>query len=234
MQKLAEFGDVPAANEDIGRLEHQGAHAVQRRGLVGDRGDLLLCHVGSRARNAGIDQQQIVLELALAERRDRHGPYFEAAVPVDLDEIEPAERGGDLILNADILAEQVLLEMNGLLSELLLGDEHALQRIKRVQDADGEGRARAEPRARRQVAVMMNLEPFLDAEISDCLAYRRMRDVPGLTHELDARPDDAMLVLEEWRIEPAAQMTIAVDRGGQHGTAMVAIPVRVIGPAAEE
>ena len=55
-----------------------------------------------------------------------------------------------------ILLENLLLEVDGIAREPALAHHDAAQGVKRVQDADGGGRARSQPRTRWQVAFVMD------------------------------------------------------------------------------
>ena len=93
--------------------------------------------------------------------------------------LQPAERRLDLVLHADILLQHLLLDIDRLLGEHALGHQLAAQRVQRMQQADREGRARAEAGARRQVAVMVDLDAVVDLQPFQHAADRRMGDLAG-------------------------------------------------------
>src|SRR5690606_13470348 len=74
----------------------------------------------------------------------------------------------------------------------------------------------------------------VDAHVLEDGAGGRMLDLLVILHQLDARVDDAVLVLEERRQAPHADVAIFVDRHAQHGAAVLAIPGRVIRTSAEQ
>ena len=109
-----------------------------------------------------------------------------------------------------------------------------VERVHRVDQAHGERRARAEPRPRRQIAVVVDLEALVHVQPFEHAANRRVLDLADLLDVLDDRVDDAELVIEERRQLANADVAVLVDGRRQHGAAMLAIPVRVVGAAAEE
>src|SRR5476651_2585494 len=80
----------------------------------------------------------------------------------------------------------------------------------------------------KNLYAFVNFHPFEDA------ADRRVLDLGYALHLFDLRPDDTALEVEErWQIADV-QVEILVDRGRQHGTAMLAKPRRIVGAASEE
>src|SRR5262245_26300845 len=61
-----------------------------------------------------------------------------------------------------------------------------------------------------------------------------MLDLLEIVHQLDARIDDAVLMLEEGRQPAHADVTVLVDGHAEHGAAVFAVPGRIVGPASEE
>src|SRR5262249_19461589 len=99
---------------------------------------------------------------------------------------------------------------------------------------DREGRARSEAAARREVAIVMDLDAAIHAKESQDLADGRMADLVEGLAILHLGVDDAEPVFEERRQIAAGDVAELVDRGGQDRSAVLPIPGRVIGPAAEE
>src|SRR6185436_10064535 len=52
--------------------------------------------------------------------------------------------------------------------------------------------------------------------------------------QLDLRVDHAMLVGEEWRQLAHEDVTVLVDGGAQHGTAVLLVPGGIVGAAAQQ
>ncbi len=81
----------------------------------------------------------------------------------------------------------------------------------------------------------MNFEPLIIAPCpgkdgTNC----RVLDLFDGSHILNERIDDAVFVLEERRKVSAADMAIFIDRGRQHDPAVLLIPSRIVGAAAEK
>ena len=77
---------------------------------------------------------------------------------MELDQVEAAVGGRCLVLRADGLAQHLLFDVDRFARELVLADHATLQRVQRVQQTDGERRARAEAAARRKIRVVVDLE----------------------------------------------------------------------------
>src|SRR5258707_1002152 len=103
-----------------------------------------------------------------------------------------------------------------------------------MQQADTERRTGPQAGARREVAIVVQLKTLLDLEHFGGGANCRMFDFRRPIHKLDFRPHDAARVLEEWRHEPAGDVTIVIDGRGQDRAAVLPKPDRVIGPTAEK
>ena len=130
-----------------------------------------------------------------------------------VDAVEAAIGRPDLVLGADVLLEHVLLDADRLAGEVALADHPAVERVKRVQQPDGERTARAQSGSRRQVGVVVDFEPLGDAQVGQDSAHRRMLDVGDFVDQLDLGIDDLRLVLEERRQAAHADVAIFVDRG---------------------
>ena len=150
------------------------------------------------------------------------------------DLVDAAIGGPHLVLRSDMLADHVLLDMDGLPRQLLLADHAAVERVQRGQQADREGRARPQAGAGRQVAVMVDLEAAIDLHLLQHVAHRRVADLGQLAHVLDEGIDDAVLVLEEGRQPADADVAVFVDGKADHPAAMPAIPDGIVGAAAEQ
>src|SRR3990170_4850638 len=81
---------------------------------------------------------------------------------------------------------------------------------------------------------MMDLHPGRDLELAQHAAHGRVLDLLDRLHRLDPGIDDLVPVLEEWRQLAQADVAVLVDRGAEHGTAMLPEPGRVVGAATEE
>ena len=152
----------------------------------------------------------------------------------DRDVIEAAKGGRHLILQADMLAEHALLDVNRLVRQRLLRDVAAVERVDGVDEPDRKGRARSEAGPRRQIAVVVNLEALADLEPLEHAAHRRMLNLADLLDVLDDGVDDAEAMVEKRRQLADADVAVLVDGRGQHGAAVLAIPLWIVRSAPEE
>ena len=106
--------------------------------------------------------------------------------------------------------------------------------MDRVDEPDSERGARAQPGPRRQVAVVMNLETFAHLEPLEHAAHRRMLDLANVLNVFDDRVDHTKLVLEERRQLSHADVAVLINGGGEHGAAVLAIPLGIVSAAAEK
>ena len=148
--------------------------------------------------------------------------------------IEPAVRGQDLVLTPHILADHVLLDMDGIERQPVLGGHHTFKSIKSVQQPDGERRARPEPGTGRQIAIVMDLHPLMDVKEPERFTYRRMVDVINALDMFHLGIRDPRTMLKKRREIPRGNITIFVDGRGQDRAGMRVEPGRIIGPSAKE
>ena len=152
--------------------------------------------------------------------RQDDGRDLKCIIGLEVDSIEPAESGSDLILRPDILLDDMLLHVDRLRGKIVFRDVLPPQGRQRMNQSDGKRRTGAKPRPRRQVAVVMDFEPLIVAPgPTENGANGRMLDLFNPLHILNNRIHDAVLVLKERREISAANMAILVDRGRQHDPA---------------
>src|ERR1700730_13247639 len=91
--------------------------------------------------------------------------------------------------------------------------------VQDVDQADGEGRARADPRARRQIALVKKLDALrvVETERLQPGPNGGVQDLGNRPDRLDMGPDDAMTDAEERRQEAGAYIAMLVDGHRQHG-----------------
>ena len=148
--------------------------------------------------------------------------------------IQAAVGRGHLVLRADRLPEQLLLDVNPLHGQLVLADHAPFQGMQRMQQPHGEGRAGAHAAAGGQVAVVMDFHAPGNLQELQRFADRGVRNLVDGLAILDLRIHHADAVLEERRQIAASQITVLVDRRGDDRAAMVAIPAGVIRPPPRE
>src|SRR5688572_11758367 len=164
----------------------------------------------------------MALERAQTVCRQHDGCHAVSSILRDGDVIKSAKRGRHLILHADTLSKHALLDMNRLVREGLLRDMAAVESMDGIDEPDGKCRARSEARPGRQVAVMVNFEPFADLEPLEHTTDRGMLNLVNLLDVLDDGVDDAEAMVEEWRQFPDADVAVLVDGGRQYGTTVLA------------
>ena len=81
---------------------------------------------------------------------------------------------------------------------------------------------------------MVYFQALFAAGPSQHSADRRVLNLRYLTHVLNLRVNNAMFVLKKRRQMAATDVTILVDGRGQHRAAVLLIPSRVVGAAAEK
>src|SRR5262245_60733607 len=124
--------------------------------------------------------------------------------------------------------------MDTLQSELMLADEFAAQSVQAMKQSDGEGRTGTHAAPGGQVAIVADIYPQSYVQISQSLADSRMLDLIDRLTAFDCRIDHVDPMIEERRQISARQIAILVDRPAKHDTAVLPIPGRVVGTAAEE
>ena len=80
----------------------------------------------------------------------------------------------------------------------------------------------------------MDFEAVIDREFRKHRPHCGVHNLGCLADLLDFRIDDAVLVLEERRERANGQVAVLIDGHTEHGAAMLADPIRVIRPAAEQ
>jgi hypothetical protein len=118
----------------------------------------------------------------------------------------------DLILRPDMFPNNILFNMDGFIGQFSLSAMAASERVESVEQADREGRRRAKARTRREVAIVVNLEPIAHRHFAQYRPYDRMPDLGNFLHVLDERVNDTMLVLEKGRQTAHADIAIPIDR----------------------
>src|SRR5436305_1590485 len=79
-----------------------------------------------------------------------------------------------------------------------------------------------------------DLEPLIPFEMREDAAHRRMLDLRNLINHLLLAIDQTVLVIEERRQSPAADVAVLVDRGGEHRAAVLSVPLWIIAAPTEE
>ena len=176
----------------------------------------------------------MILQLDYSPALDRDRLHDEVFPAVEFYPVKAAESCGDLVLRADGLADDVLLDVNGGRSKLAFADHSAGKGIQGVQKADCERRAGADPRARRQIAGVDHFDPLVDPHELQALANGGVLYLVDIALFLSQAVPNAILVLEKRRQEPTANVAVLVDGRIEHNSAIFAVPDGIIRPAAEK
>ena len=240
MQQLA-HGVHLAEQQRLLHLQRLGLQPVERfdhRRLALTVGlGLALDDARRLSRLAHVAQQQPVLELVQHIGPDDQRIHHRD-VAVELDEVEPAEGGGVLVLpptrEPHVHALDAVGELRGLVAR-----ERAPQPLAQDPDQRHHHRARgAEPRARRRVAVHPQIEAAAHLE----RAHHRLDQVQVAVEAEPARMvvlgDDVVVEAQERepRVAPRAQrgVGVLVDGRGEHHPAVLFRVGRDVGAAAAE
>src|SRR5687767_807580 len=97
-QQLAERGDVPLAAEAADALVDDVAQDPQLSLLLADVAGVALGDARGGPRHAGVEQHQVRLEIRRPLARDRRRLHRDLAVGEEVDPVQSAIRGGDLVL----------------------------------------------------------------------------------------------------------------------------------------
>ena len=234
VQQFAEGRPIPTAAQNLAALVHALGHFVQQRGPFLHAAGVAGGDIRRRALDAGVKQHQVGVQLREPVRGDGH--RLDAKIPVlqKADAVHAAVGRADLVLRADGLLQHVLLDVNALRSQLLFADGASLQRVERVEQADGERRTRPHAAAPRQIAVVVDFHPAFHFQIAQGFARGRVLNFVQCVAILNLGIHHTDAVLEKRRQIAAAEVAILVDGGRQHRAAVLAIPRRIIRPAAEK
>src|SRR5882757_7666414 len=142
------------------RLVDHRLHQVQLGLVVLQTVNLRFGDFRSNAGKTGEAKHQAGLQFdhPLPGKNDRGN--VEGVVLQELDAVEYAEGGRDLVLGTHIFTDDVLLDVNGAAGQLFFGDVFAIQRVQGVHQADRERRAGPKTRPGRQVPVVVDFEPL--------------------------------------------------------------------------
>src|SRR5487761_1825294 len=93
---------------------------------------------------------------------------------MEIDAIEPAVGGPQLILRADIFLQHILLDTDRLARQIAFRDHFVVESVQSMQKPDRERAARSQAGSRRKIGVVMNFQPLLHSEFPENSAHRGM------------------------------------------------------------
>ena len=146
------------------------------------------------SREAGEEQQQVVLEIEQRVHRHAKRLGLDAAVAVEREAGHAAKRRDVLVLLPDRLGEAVDLDVARQFGEFVRMEETAPVRVERLQERRGEAPRRSESRSRRDVGERRDL----DLRRSEVEFAKRLAD-QAMLHVVDALD---VLQLEYFRKMP--------------------------------
>ena len=160
------------------------------------------------------------------------GAAFDLVAGRELEAGQPAERGDVLVLLADLLLEQVDLDVAGLLGQLARVDQVLLVGVERLQQRGREAAGRAEAGAGRDVGHAGDLQrAAVDLHQAHRLADDRVLELVGRWHPLQAGVLDDQVVDE--RVVDR-DVDILVDRAGDQEAAELLVVGGEVGAAAPQ
>ena len=151
----------------------------------------MLGDAGGRAFDARVEEHEPGIEFADAIGRHDDRPDRNLAAGQEADVVQPAVGRGHLVLRADGLVEQFLLDMDALGGQLVLADHPSFERMQGVQQPHGKGRTGPHAAAGRQVAVVVDFHAASNLQVFQCLADGGVRDLVDRMAILDLRVDHA-------------------------------------------
>ena len=161
-------------------------------------------------------------------RRSQHTTTSKVPSDTKVDAIEPSECSANLILRADSLLEQFLLNVNCVGSKRMLVTHSVLERIKTEQKPYRERRTRTQTGSSGQVGNMVNFDTLVDAKELETAPHRGMLDRVVTTDIFNLRVGDAAVILKEGRHSPTSDVAAAIVNGGrQYGPRIPVLPDRM-------
>src|SRR5581483_2552828 len=133
-----------------------------------------------RAREAGEEEEKVVLEREAGLLVDGEAPGIDGSVLAEGEAGQPAESRDVLVLLADRLAEEVDLDVAGLLGKLARMNDRVAVRVKRAQERGGEAARRAKAGAGRNIGKRGDL----DLRPARCELPQRLAD-DAVAHLVD-------------------------------------------------
>jgi hypothetical protein len=235
IEELGEGRQRPRAGQQLVSALHLPQEGEESAAALREARHLRALDVFRAARLAGEIQQQRVVELRGALRRNHRPMDREVARRSELDQVEAAIRGEDLVLTPHRLAENVMLDLDRRLGQRVFRDEPPLEGAQRVDQAHGETRRGAETGMGGKIRRQADLDVAAKTEVAEGLAEGPVLDLVQHAHALDAAIRQPDRVVEELRLERGgAVVQVPVDGGAQHRSPVLAVKLRPVGAAAEE
>src|SRR6266849_8488790 len=108
------------------------------------------------------------------------------------------------------------------------------QRIETQQESYCKGRARTEPRSSGEICNVMNLDPVVNSQKLQATSNGGMLNRAILINILNFRIRNAAVIFKKRRKGPTGDVTAFIDRRGQDGSTMFAVPDGVVGASTKK
>jgi hypothetical protein len=141
----------------------------------------------------------MLLQLGQPGGRCQYALDFDPAIDMEIDPVEAPVGSAHLILRANSLLQQLLLNVDCVSGKRMPIAHSVLQSIKTEKEPNRKRRARTQSRPRRQVSHMMNFDSVLDAEELEAAAHRRMLNCIIPLDILNFRVGDTTVILKKGR-----------------------------------
>jgi hypothetical protein len=236
VEQFAELSQIAAGGEDGVAFVDHVAHARKGETLGIEVADVVAGDVGGAALDAGMEQEEMVFDEADAVRGEGDGVDNDVLTGAELDELEAADGGEDLVLAADGFAEDVLFEMDRLDGEFEGTAGTSLEGVERVEKADDEGGGGAESGVGGEFAGVVDLDIIGDAAVAEAFAEGGVLDFLEGFDAFHFAVGDTDGVIEETGVEAGdGEVGGVIDGSAEDGSTAVLLEViGVIGAAAEE
>lgn len=234
MQRFAEGTEIPA-HQDVAHFVGQLDHALDGAEFIFVRLHRLYLRRQHRARIAltsGEKQENVALELSHLFGAEDDRLYVDAAVGIELDEVQAAMRGRVLILFADRLFQDIDFKLAGLFRQLILGGKARSVGVERVDQRHGKGAGRSESGPGGNVGDGGDFDAGLDPMHAQCFTQQRMRDLFKRVGELGARIFQMVFVFVEVVVHD--DEAVLGYRAGQDRSGLPAVIGRDVRAAAGE
>src|SRR2546427_9487603 len=151
-----------------------------------------------------------------------------------VDAIEPSVCGTNLVLRADCLLKQVLLDVNRIGGKGVLIAHLFFERIKTKEKTNGKRRARTQTSSSGQISHMMNFDALLNARELQARTHRRVFNLAIADDIFNSRIGNAAVIFEKRGQMSTSNVAAFVYRGRQYSAAVLSVPDRIIGTATKE
>src|SRR3989338_6316302 len=129
--------------------------------------NLIRRHFGGVAGKSGKEKHEVLLKKFKPIPVNDHGLDMDISVRGKADPIEPAAGCRNLILAADMFLQDMALKVDGFRRQLNFSRHHVFECITTMEQADGERGTGSQPRAGRQVAVMMDFDSLVNLHVTE-------------------------------------------------------------------